>query len=257
MNFFLELPSWAGILIITSIVTLTGLLFVTKIKKLLGSKITSQHEKAGRIFFRVTAGLIALLISLSYANEMMERNKIIDSLDIESSLIVNLVIKLNILQTKEAGIIIENLGKYVNYSINDQWKNIEANPFFSNSSDILIKTNKLLYKLPVKDENEAKLKDDMIEDVNQINQLMQVRIYSQYAVTPYLIYILLFGLILVWVFFSVYKLDFVSLLFLSLYNIFISVLIYFIFMLSNPLIGPLKIDTHSFKIVKTKGFEMK
>jgi hypothetical protein len=257
MNFLLELPAWVGILIITSILTLVGLFFVINVKKLLESKITNQHEKVGRILFRVTAGLIALLVSLSYANERMEKNKIIESLDIEASLIVNLVVKLEILQTKEAEIIKENLKNYINYTINDQWKSIEANPFFSKTSNILIKTNKLIYELPVKDINESKLKSDMIEEINQINKLMQVRIYSQHTVTPYLIYILLFGLVLVWVFYSVYKLDFVSLLFLSLYNIFIAVLIYFIFMLSNPLIGPLKIDTPSFNIVKTKGFEMK
>ena len=59
-----------------------------------------------------------------------------------------------------------------------------------------------------------------------------------------------------WIFFTVYQLDVVSLLFLTLYNVLIAILIYFVFALSNPLIGPLKVKPHSLTIVKTKGFEM-
>ncbi len=86
---------------------------------------------------------------------------------------------------------------------------------------------------------------------------MQVRIYSQHTMNPYLIYILFVGLVFMWVFFTVYNLDIISLSFLSLYNIFIAILIYLIFMLSNPLIGPLKLDAHSFNILKTKGIDVK
>ena len=120
----------------------------------------------------------------------------------------------------------------------------------------MIETNKLAYKLPAKNQNEEKIKNDIIEDINKISQLMQVRIYSQYTLTPLLIYILCIGLIFMWVFFTVYNLDIISLSFLSLYNIFIAILIYLVFMLSNPLIGPLKIEPHAFNILKTKGIDI-
>lgn len=256
MNFLFDIPVWAGLLIIASSVTLFGLIFVIGIKKLLNSKITKQHEKVGRILFRVTAGLVALLISLSYANEKLEKNKITDSLNMESSIIVNLIVKLDILNTEESKIIKGHLHNYVTRTITDHWKDIEENPFFSKSSGYLIKTNKLLYALPVKNDVEEKLKHDMIDDIIQINNLMQVRIYSKRTEISPIIAIILFGLMLVWVFYSVYNLDFVSLLFISLYNIFIAILIYLIFMLSNPLKGPLKIEAPSFSIVKNKGFEM-
>jgi hypothetical protein len=50
--------------------------------------------------------------------------------------------------------------------------------------------------------------------------------------------------------FSVYKPDRVSLMFLSLYNAFIAMIIYFIIMMSNPLIGPLQIQPEPFLILK-------
>ena len=80
---------------------------------------------------------------------------------------------------------------------------------------------------------------------------------SSYTPTLYLINILIIGLVFLWVFFTVYDLDLISLSFLSLYNIFVAILIYLVFMLSNPLTGPLKIDAHSFTILKAKGYDHK
>jgi hypothetical protein len=255
MNFLLELPIWLGLLIVVSIVTITGLMTVTQLKKRIEHKITKQHEKVGRILFRVTAGLIALLISLSYANERMEQYKITDSMEMEASIIVNTAIKLNILQTEEAEIIKKKLINYINYTIADNWGNVKNDPFFSSTSSFLIETINLAYELPVDNQKDEKIKDDIIDEINQITKLMQVRIYSRQTLTPYLTYILFIGLIFMWIFFTVYDLDVVTLSFLSLYNIFIAILIYFVFMLSNPLEGPLKIDPHSFIIMKTKGFD--
>ena len=98
MNYLFDLETWIGLLIVTSIITLSGLIVVTQVKKRIQHKITKQHEKIGRLLFRVTAGLIALLISLSYANEHIKQERLMDSIETEASFIVSTVIKLNILQ---------------------------------------------------------------------------------------------------------------------------------------------------------------
>jgi len=257
MHYLLELSSWLGLLIVITVVTLSGLIIVTQVKKRIRHKITKQHEKVGRILFRVTAGLIALLISLSYANERLKQYKIMDSLETESSFILNAVLKLKMLPSEESNQIKDNFKQYINKTISDRWKNTKADPFYSETAELIFEINSLAYNLPVKTKNEAKIKTDLIEDINEITRLMQVRIYSRHTTTLYLIYILGIGLVFLWVFFTVYELNLISLSFLSLYNIFVAILIYLVFMLSNPLIGPLKVDAHSFTILKTKGFDNK
>ncbi len=257
MKYLLELDTWLGLLIVITVVTLSGLIVVIQVKKRIKHKITKQHEKVGRILFRVTAGLIALLISLSYANERMEQYKIMSSMEREASLIVGAAVKLNLIHSEESSQIKQKLIDYVDATISDNWESLMANPFFSKSSKLLINTNRLVYNLHVKNANEEKIKNDIIEDIKEITELMQVRIFSQHVFTSYLIFILCIGMIFMWVFFTVYNLDVISLSFLSLYNIFIAILIYLIFMLSNPLIGPLKLEPHPFYILKTKGIDIK
>jgi len=257
LDFLLDVPSWVGILIVTASITLLGLCTVILSKKLLKNRITKQHEKIGRLLFRVTAGLIALLISLSYANERVNQKKITDSLEEEASLIVNLMIGLENLNSHEAKEVEAALFDYVKLTVDEHWENINSNPFFSEATETLVRANKLIYQLPAETIQEELQRNMLIRDANQVTKLMQIRIYSEHSLVPYLIFILIVALLFMWVFFSIYKLDLVALFFLSLYNMIIAILIYFIFVLSNPLIGPLKIDAHSFNIIKTKGLETK
>lgn len=257
MDFLLKLPVWMGLLTVILTITILGLITVTQIKKIISKKLTKQHEKVGRVLFRVTAGLIALLISLSYANEKVNKSKILDSLESEAALIVGIIIDLELYNTKESSIIIKNISDYINLTLKDDWKDIDNNPYFNNANKSLIEINSLIYSLPVNSKKQELIKNNLINKVHEVIQFMQIRIYSQITVVPYLIFILAVGLIFMWIFFTVYNLDLVSLLFLSLYNVFIAILIYFVFLLSNPLVGPLKIDAHSFTIIKTKGFDMK
>ena len=180
-----------------------------------------------------------------------------DSMETEASFIVNAVFKLKMLPSEESDQITNNFIQYIDKTISDRWKNTKADPFFSKTTELIFEINTLAYNLPVNNKNEAKIKIDLIHDINEITKLMQVRIYSRHTTTLYLIYILSIGLVFLWVFFTVYNLDLISLSFLSLYNIFVAILIYLVFMLSNPLIGPLKVDAHSFTILKAKGYEHK
>jgi len=255
-DFLLEIPVYQGLLIVVSFITISGLIVVTQAKKLLKKKITKQHEKVGRILFRVTAGLIALLISLSYANERVNQSKIIDAIEAETSLIVTLIIGLDFMDNPEAKEITTLLNTYVNQTIDDNWNQLNENPYFSDANLTLIKAYKLTLELPVTNPKDELQKGILIQNINEINRLMQTKIYSPISHVPYLIYILILGLFFMWIFFTVYKLDFISLLFLSLYNILIAVLIYFVFMLNNPMMGPMKIEPHSFSILKSKGLDI-
>ncbi len=257
MEILFQLPTWLGILIVVSFFTITGLIVVILTRKLIKHRFTKQYEKIGQLFFRVSAGVIALLISLSYANERVEQIKLRDSMELEASLIVNVIVKLQIYDSEEAVEILKKVELYVDNTIDDKWENIEANPFFSDSSVALLAVMELAYNLPTTNKKQEKIKEDILSEVNQIFKLMQVRIYSQGTYMPYLVYILFVGMLIIWLFFTVYEQNIISLGFLTLYNIFIAILIYFIFILSNPLIGELKMDANSFSIIKTKGFDQK
>lgn len=255
MNSIFYLPVWQGILVMVACSTVLGILIVWISRKLIIRHLTKQHERIGRLLFRVSAGLIALLISLSYANERVEHNRVRDSLEIEASLIANVFIKLKLHNSVESEAIKKELVKYVEYTINDKWEEVNANPYYSKITATIVEVNRMVYSLPSNTQNQVVLKSSIISEVNEIVKLMQVRFYAKHSLYPFLVYILGIGIMIMWIFFAVYNVDVLSLIFLSLYNAFLIILIYFIIMLSNPMVGSLKIDANAFNILKTKGID--
>ncbi len=252
----LDLPLFLGLFIFVLTISAAGLIVAFFSRKMLKNRLTKQHEKVGRLLFRVTAGLIALLVSLSYANERVHNNKIVDAMEIEAAMIITVGMRLNHFESDEAKNAYKKIYDYVELTINDEWKNMGSDPYFSRTTQSIIEAYYLTTKIPTNNESEALEKIIILNGINEIISLGQTRVYSELPSTPYLIYILLCGLAFMWIFFSIYEPDFVSLLFLTLYNVLIAILIYFVFSLSNPLTGPLKVKPQSLIVVKTKGFDM-
>ena len=171
----------------------------------------------------------------------------------ETSLISNVFTKLDMYDTEDTEKFREGIIEYVNLIIDDNWKNTVANPYFSRASRSLVKLSERAYQLPENTRFEKNLKTEIIQDMRSIFHASQIRIYSTRFHLPSLIYILIFGMFIVWCFYSVYPVDRISVGFLTLYNIFIAIVLYFIILLGNPLNGPLKIEPETFKVLEEKG----
>lgn len=255
MNIFLELSIVYGLMLITISVAIPGLVVYLVVRKLLESQLNKQHEKIGRLMFKVTASLLALLISLSYANEKIGYNKVVDSLEVEAAIIATAMLKLNMHRTKLAEKVRTDLAQYVKYTIEDDWRNVVNDPYVSKTWATISLLNLEIRALSTDTEMRALLKTSLIEDIDLITRTLQIRIYSTHFYMPYLAIILGLGLLIAWSFYSVYTVDTISVLFITLYNMYIGVLLYFTIMLGNPMAGPLKIEPASFKTLQEMGLE--
>ena len=173
----------------------------------------------------------------------------------EASLIASAMLKLRMYQSPQAEMVRDGLMDYVQYTIDDRWEHVVDNPYLTKMMGTIVRINIIVLGLPTTSDAQTILKPEIISDVDLITKTMQIRFYSSKFHLPYLTYILGFGLIIAWCFFAVYRLDKVSLVFLSLYNIFIAVLLYFVIMLGNPMVGPLKIKPEPFTILQEIGME--
>ena len=255
LDTFLELSVINGL--ITSILgtVIPGFVFIYFVRKMVVPGLKKEHERVGRLLFRVSASLLALLISLSYANEKVNYDKVVNSLEEEAALIANVMLKLKIHRTNMAEEVREGLMEYVQFTIDDGFEHVVQNPYYSKMWATMVRLNIFARELSADTEKRRQLKESIIIDINQITSTLQVRFYSTKFRLPYLTYILGFGLVVVWSFFSVYRFDTISIAFISLYNTFIAVLMYFVVMLGNPMMGPLKIFPESFTILRDMGID--
>jgi hypothetical protein len=254
-NIFLDLSVLNGIILITLGVAIPGLIVIFIARGIVIKRITKQHERVGRLLFRVTASLLALLISLSYANEKVGYNKVVNSIEVEAALIASADLKLGMHRTELAEQVRADLLQYVQFTIDDDWNKVVTDPYISKMWGTIVRINIKVRALKDSTVMQSLLKSSIIGEVDLITKTLQIRIYSSYFHMPYLTYILGLGLFIVWCFFSVYRLDRISVFFITIYNMYIGVLLYFVIMLGNPLGGPLKIDPAPFKTLKEMGLQ--
>ena len=255
MDAFLELSIWNGVLIMVMATVIPGIIFIYIVRKMVKPGLTKEHERIGRLLFRVSASLLALLVSLSYANEKINYDKVANSLEAEAALIANAIIKLKIHRTPLAEEVREGLMDYVQFTIDDGFEDVVHNPYYSKMWATMVRLNIFSQELATDTEKQRQLKASILQDIDEISSTLQVRFFTTKFRLPYLTYILAFGIVIAWCFFSVYRLDTISVVFISLYNTFLAVLMYFVVMMGNPMMGPLKVDPSSFITLKEMGLD--
>jgi len=250
LKLLLPIPLYIGLpLFMIFIVLLGGLIYIGS-HRLLKRYIQKQHERVGRVLFRTSASLLGLILSFTFANQRVDYFRLKQSLVSEASQIVDIHMGLNLYNSPEAKRIQEEVRDYVLFITEDGWKSINKDPFLSRTFSQFFKIYVNIHKLKPENSLQEELRSSLVADIDQVSDYLQVRMYSTRPEQFNLIYTSVFGLFVIMVLFSVYPPNGLNIMFLSLYNAFIGLLLYFILMMNNPLTGPLQLKAEPFFLLK-------
>ncbi|MCK5103326.1 MAG: DUF4239 domain-containing protein [Cyclobacteriaceae bacterium] len=249
MEFFFDWPLSVSLPAFLFVAVFLSLLIYLTAYKVVRNLLKRRHERTGRVLFRTTASLLALMLSLTFANQRVNYFKIKDSLESEASHLVDISVDLQLFGTPRANELQEKVKHYIRSILHDKYKTEDENPFFTPSVSIFIMLYNNITDLEATTPKQKQLKQNLLADIDAVSDFMQVRGYRSRPEPLNLIYIATFGFIVSSILFSVYRPDKISISFLSLYNAFVAIVLYFIIMMNNPMIGPLKIENEPFKIL--------
>lgn len=249
MKIFFDWPLSVSLPVFLFVTVLLSILIYLISHKIIIKQLKKRHERTGRVLFRTTASLLALLLSLTFANQRVNYYKIKDSLESEATHLVDITLDLQLFGTTRAREIQEKVKHYIRSILHNKYKSEDENPFFTPSVSIFIMLYNNISDLEATTPKQVQLKQNLLADIDAVSDFMQVRGYRSRPEPLNLIYIATFGFIVSSILFSVYKPDRISISFLSLYNGFVAIVLYFIIMMNNPFIGPLRIEYEPFKIL--------
>ena len=251
MNWILSLPLAVGIILFSLCIVLLGLiLYLLTYFYYAKSRLNKKHERVGRVLFKSSAGLMALLLSFNFALQQGDHNKIKSSLELQAAKLVNLHIDLRLFDSLEATAIQEKLRAYISVVIEEGWKPITENPLLSETYLMFNEIYEDIHNLEPANDFQSDLKNKMLSNVEIGNESLQIRIYQSKPEVPFLIYVAIMGFAITAILFSVYDPDNISVPFFSLYSIFIGIVMYFILLLNNPFSGPMQIVSEPFQILQ-------
>lgn len=249
MNFFFDWPLEYSLSSFLLAAILFSLLIYLISHKAIKNHLKKSHERVGRVLFRTTASLLALMLSLSFANQRVNYYKIKDALESEASQLVDIWLDLQLYDTQEALDLQQKVKHYIRSILHEEIDYQNKNPMFGPPAGIFIMLYNQISELEPETSKQEQLKKNLLADIDEVSDFMQVRNYRSKPEPLILIYIATFGFIVSSVLFSVYKPDRISISFFTLYNAFVAIVLYFIVMMNNPLVGPLKIQNEPFKMI--------
>ena len=249
MEFFFEWPLYKSLSAFLFVALFSSLIIYFLAHSAIKSRLSKPHERTGRVLFRTTASLLALLLSFTFANQRVNYYKIQDSLESEASQLVDIWLDLQLYGTQEALDLQEKVNHYIRSILHDELNYNEEKSLFGPPLGIFINLYNSISELEPETSKQAQLKQNLLTDIDEVSDFMQVRNYRSRAEPLVLIYIATFGFVVSSILFAVYKPDRISITFFTLYNAFVAIVLYFIIMMNNPLIGPLKIQNEPFKMI--------
>lgn len=217
---------------------------------LIRNDIKKSHERVGRTLFRAAASLLALILSITFANQRVSYFNLKTTIEAEASQLVDIHIDLDLLNTEEAKLLQKKVRNYVMAISEDGWLTIYENPFNSRQFVQFLEIYEEINRLEVKTDFEKEMKQNLKTDIDEVSDFLQARVYSTRAESNHLIYTSFFGLTVIMILFAVYPPDKITVGFLATYISFIGIVLYFILMMSNPLKGPLQIEPGPFLLLK-------
>lgn len=249
MKFFFDWPLLLSLPAFLLVSVFLSIIIYLVSHNIFRNRLKRRHERTGRVLFRTSASLLALLLSFTFANQRVNYYKIKDSLESEASHLVDISMDLQLFGTPRAKEIQEKVKHYIRSILHDEFQNEKENPFFTPSVSIFIMLYNNISDLEVLTPKQEQLKRNLLVDIDAVSDFMQIRGYRSRPEPLNLIFIATFGFVVSSILFSVYRPDKISITFLSLYNAFVAIVMYFIIIMNNPLIGPLKIENEPFKIL--------
>ena len=238
----ISLPLIVGLLIFIVAFVLIGLLAYGITRFIMLKGITADNREIANQLLRVSGALLALLLSLTFADVRSELVRLRDSIDLEAAQIVDMYSDLDIYGTEESKLIQQKLKAYTIALIEKEWEQLSMQSFDLYTFRLAEEIQEDILNLEPESEKQKLLRSNLLEDLDEISDYRQMRQYASKSDPPIFFYISFFGFIVTLGIFAVYPPRKNSMLLLSMYCAFIGVVIYFILALSNPFTGTMKIE---------------
>lgn len=249
-DLLLKLDLASGLLVFVPLVLIIGISIYLISANLIQPKLQKGQERVGRVLFRVGASLLALILSVTFANQRVDYFKLKNSMEEEAAKLVDIHMELDFFNDPSAGEIQSEIREYIIDITENSW----ISPHGDALDSIPFRRFREIYwgivNLQVDSPIHKTIQENMISDCNMVLDRLQIRYYSSPQESNPLLYSTFFGLAAIMLIFGVYPPNRITILFLTLYVAFIGIVLYFIIVMSNPLEGPLQLKGEPFLMLK-------
>lgn len=246
VDYILSLSTWAGLLLSMLLTGAAGLVVYYGSYR----AVASYHSKAIlepiSSLFRVLGMLVSLMLSLAFAEVVVDINTIESAIERETAAIADIYHDLGFYGTGEALAIRPLLLVYAEAVVVDDWPALADDRLGEGAGQVRRQIAKNVLSLEPVNPVQEKLWHRILADVDRISDYRMLRLDNALEKPPIYLYVIMVGFLITTACFGAYPPQAPVVSLLTLYCLFVGFVLYLILALSDPFQGGLAVDTAAF-----------
>ena len=246
-EFILSLPTVVGVSVVMIFTVSAGF----SVHYVAYRFIEKYHGKdlvdATSSLFRVVGMLVSLMLSLAFAEVVVDLSSIENAIDRETSALSDIYYDLKFFNSEKSLATRDLLIEYAQSVVEDDWPALANDKLGERTGELRRQLAAQVLSLKPTTPMQEKLWERILADVDLVSDYRMFRLDNALEKPPIYIYVIVIGFLITTACFGAYRPQPPVVLFLSLYCLFIGFVLYLILSLSDPFQGRIGgIDTAAF-----------
>lgn len=252
IEFLLSLSTFSGSLFAMSLSTVLGLVVYVVSYKLILKYQTEDLKDPTSSLFRVIGMLVSLMLSLAFADVIVELRSIENAIEREAVAISDTFNGLRRFDAEKTRGIQTILIDYAQAVIDDDWPALADDRLGQRTDDLNKQLQQSATELEPTTEAQKQLWSRILNDLDAASDYRLIRLDNALAKPPVYLYVVFFGFLLTMACFGAYRPQGPLVTLVSMYALFVGLVLYLILALSDPFQGGIGVDPTTFEYLVEK-----
>ena len=234
IELILSLPTWAGIGVAIVLATVVGLIVYFASFKLISRHQNDELRDSTSSLFRVMGLLVSLMLSLTFSEVIVQLKAIQNAVEREALAISNMfdcLQRFDIERTQEMQTILLD---YTQAVIDDDWPALANDRLSQRAGALKRQFTDSVMELEPATEVQKQLLSQVLTDLDAASNYRLIRLNKALEEPPVFIYVVFFGFLITMACFGTYRPQVPLVVLVSLYTVFIGLVLYVMLALSDP-----------------------
>jgi hypothetical protein len=237
IGFVISLPTWLGCLVTMSFTTVTGFVVYLASYKLISKyKLEGMKEPTNNLF-RVVGMLVSLMLALAFSEVIVEMRTIRNAIQHETVAISDIYAVLKLFDVERTREIRTILIDYAQAVIDDDWPALADDRLSKRGGALKTQLAEGVLNLKPATPTQDKMLSYILADLDALSDYRVIRLDSALAKPPVYMYVIIFGFLVTMACFGVYRPQVPLVVLVSLYTVFVGLVLYLVLALSDPFQG--------------------
>ncbi len=258
IDFLLSLSTWAGCVVMMGFTTVVGFVVYLVFYKFISKYQREDMQDPTSNLFRVVGMLVSLMLALAFSEVIVELRTIRSAVQREAVAISDTFEVLKLFDIERTREIRTNLVDYAQAVIDDDWPALADDKLGQRTGALKRQLAEGVIKLKPATPTQEKLLSNILADIDALSDYRFIRLDSALAQPPVYVYVIIFGFLVTMACFGAYRPQPPLVVLVSLYTVFVGLVLYLVLALSDPFQGDIGVAPTSFEyLVETLQSEIR